>query len=194
MSRKVECFGGKHFELSKEWPNEDCVFLELEGFDFEASKNKVTVQIPAPLWDVLRTYPGCVTELAALDDKALLARAEQIVDARIGEWKKLSQKDKKPALWNFRLRDAGKPRIEQVRLELERLLADRDSQAAMLQKIAAYKKETTHEAATKEQEIRLRHWKSLEARAEKRKADEARKYKQKQTRHQKIIDRLLAKE
>lgn len=194
MSRKVENFGGKHFELSKEWPNEDCVFLTLEGFDFEASKNKVTLQIPAPLWDVLRTYPGCMTELAELDDKALLARAEKTVDERIAEWEKLSPKDKKPALWNFYLRDAGKPRIEQVRLELESLLADRDSQAAMLRKIAAYKKETTREAAEKEQEIRRRHWKSLEARAEKRKADGARRHKTQQARHKKIIARLLAKE
>lgn len=191
MSRKVENFGGKHFELYKEWPEEDCVFLALEGFNFEASKNKVTVQIPAPLWDVLRTYPGCVTELAALDEKTLLARAKQTVDERIAEWQKLSPKDR-TEFWNFHLRDAGKPRIVQMRLELEILLADRDSQAAMLRKIAAYKKETTHEAAAKQTEVNRRHWKRLEARAEKQKADEGRRCKEQQTRHNKIIDRLLA--
>ncbi len=192
MSRKVENFRGKHFELYKEWPNEDCVFVALEGFDFEASKNKVTVQIPVALWDVLRTYPGCATELAELDDKALLARAERIVGVRIAEWRKQSPKER-TEFWNFHLRDAGKPRSAQVRLELERLLADRDSQVAMLRKIATYRKETSHEAAAKEQIIRQQHWKSLEARAEKRKADEARRYKIQQTRHKKIIDRLLAK-
>lgn len=191
MSRKVEHFSGKHFELCKEWPEEDTVFLSLEGFSFEAIKNKVTVEIPCALWDVLRTYQGCNTELASLDDKALLARAAKLVDDRIAEWNALLLKDRKPKLWNMHLQDAAKPRAEQIRSELQRLFEDRESQREMVRTVEGYKKETTKEEHEKESLARQKQWKELGVQAEKRKQREEREYKQRQSRHAKAIDLLL---
>ena len=191
MSRKTDSFGGRNFELYKEWPAEDCVVLALEGFGFEATKNKVTVQIPAALWEVLRTYPGCVTELAPLDDRELLVRAQQIVDGHIAEWKSLPAKRRKHELWNFYLRDAGKPRIRQLRSELERLLEERASQRAMLRRIAAYKKETSRDAGERRLDAQRKRWKKDEPRIKRKEAASIRAYEERQARHRVIVERLL---
>jgi len=188
MSNKVNSFRGSHFELYKEWLAEDYVHLSLDGFEFEVSKGKVTVKIPTPLWDVLRTYSGCVTDLAHLDDTALLTRAENIVDDRIARYS--GKKAKNPLVASF-YQDASKPRKIQVREMLRRLLQDRDSQRKMIRQIKANQKQTTPEVAEKRSEAMQRSWKILGRRAEKRKLQSERIYKAQQARYEKIIGRLL---
>lgn len=92
---------------------------------------------------------------------------------------------------NDHLQDAAKPRDEQLRSVLERLLADRDAQIEMLRQIERFRRETTTDAAQKKSQVLHKHWKKLERRDKEREAQLTHKRKVQQARRAAIIDRLL---
>ena len=158
MSRKRTIVEGRRFKLYNEWPLEDPVFLELEGVPYETEQNKITVQIPAGLWEFLRTVPCASTELAGLGDRALLARAESIVDEQMAAWKQLTPKQlKTPPLWG--VTQEHKPRREQLREQLHLLLEERELQRKLQRQAAAFAKEASPAAERKRSEAHRRYWK-----------------------------------
>ena len=58
MSTKSTIAYGRDFQLYHKAFDEDYVYLELEGTQFEASYNPVKVAIPIHIWEVIRRYRG----------------------------------------------------------------------------------------------------------------------------------------
>ena len=58
MSTKSSIAYGPTFHLYNEALDEDYVYLEMEGVQFEASYNRVMVPIPMHIWEYIRQFPG----------------------------------------------------------------------------------------------------------------------------------------
>ncbi len=58
MSTKYSLARGPQFHLYCEVFDEDNVYLELDGTQFEAGYNRVLLPIPAHIWEVIRRYPS----------------------------------------------------------------------------------------------------------------------------------------
>ena len=56
MSTRATLASGLDFYLFEELFDEEHVYFELEGTEFEAAPGSVRVQIPLPIWEVIRTY------------------------------------------------------------------------------------------------------------------------------------------
>ncbi|MFM1841966.1 MAG: hypothetical protein RLZZ490_702, partial [Cyanobacteriota bacterium] len=65
MSTKSTVAYGPNFHFYQEALDDNFIYLRLEGVQFEASYNEVTVPIPVHIWEVIRQYPG--TDLSWAD-------------------------------------------------------------------------------------------------------------------------------
>ena len=83
MSTKATIAHGSNFHLYHEVFDEDHVYLELEGVQFEAGYNRVMVPIPVYIWEVIRHYPGVDLSVVEKTDEELQQYVEQEVDERI---------------------------------------------------------------------------------------------------------------
>ena len=83
MSTKATIAYGANFHLYHEGFDEDHVYLELEGTQFEAAYNRVMVPIPVHVWEVIRQYPGVDLKYADKTDAELRQYVEQEVDDRL---------------------------------------------------------------------------------------------------------------
>jgi hypothetical protein len=83
MSTKATIAHGSNFYLYHEVLDEDYVYLEVEGTQFEANYSRVMVPIPIHVWEVIRHYPGIDLKYADKTDAELRQLVEQEVDARL---------------------------------------------------------------------------------------------------------------
>lgn len=86
MSTKSTVAYGKNFHLYKEALDEDFIYLELEGVQFEASYNRVMMPIPVHIWEVIRQYEGTDLSWARRTDEEIVQYVQQQVDQRIREY------------------------------------------------------------------------------------------------------------
>ncbi|PZO38595.1 MAG: hypothetical protein DCF17_14365 [Shackletoniella antarctica] len=86
MSTKATIAYGKTFHFYHEVLDDNCVYLELEQVEFEASCNRVMVPIPVHIWEVIRQYPGIDLSWADQSDAEILDHVRQSVDDRIRDY------------------------------------------------------------------------------------------------------------
>ncbi|MEM8723657.1 MAG: hypothetical protein AAGE84_30990 [Cyanobacteria bacterium P01_G01_bin.39] len=86
MSTKITVAYGDNFHLYREGFDQDYIYLEMEGVQFEASYNQVMVPIPIHIWEVIRQYPGIDLSWASRTDDEILRHVEQEVDQRIHKY------------------------------------------------------------------------------------------------------------
>ena len=83
MSTKSSIAYGVNFHLYHEVFDEDLVYLELEGVQFEASYNRVLVPIPVHIWEFIRQYPGVDLGWVDKTDAEIAEHVEYEVDQRL---------------------------------------------------------------------------------------------------------------
>lgn len=94
MSTKVTVAYGTNFHFYKEVLDENFIYLELEGVEFEAYYNRVTVPIPVHIWEVIRQYEGVDLSYAHKTDEEIIQYVEQEVDERIQQYQQADEKSK----------------------------------------------------------------------------------------------------
>jgi hypothetical protein len=94
MSTKSTVAHGPNFHLYHEASDEDYVYLELEGTQFEASYNRVMVPIPVHIWEVIRRYPGVDLKYADKTDAEIRSYVEEEVDERIKRYAEAGETSK----------------------------------------------------------------------------------------------------
>jgi hypothetical protein len=92
MSTKGTVAHGPNFHLYHEALDDDYIYLELEGVQFEASYNRVMVPVPIHIWEVIRQYSGVDLSFAEKTDNELRQYVEQQVDERIARYHESEQK------------------------------------------------------------------------------------------------------
>ena len=88
MSTKSTITHGNTFHFYRECFDDDHVYLELEGTQFEAGYNRVMIPIPVHLWEHLRRYPGETFDHADLSDDDIRRCVERDVDGRIEDYRR----------------------------------------------------------------------------------------------------------
>lgn len=197
MSTKSPIVRGAKFELFKDWHEQENVMLKLERVRFDSDKDSVTVHIPIALWEFLRTIPAESTEAAALTDAQLLAKAEELVNETIANWKAREHERRKlPEKRRRFLRNIfggpDRPRHVQLRETVGRLLGDRDSARQLLRQIAVYRQETYPEAQRKRDEAHSQYWKKQHKKWEREKAVQKRRDEVWQRKQEKRVDKILS--
>jgi hypothetical protein len=86
MSTKSTVAYGPNFHFYQEVLDENFIYLRLEGVQFEASYNEVTVPIPVHIWEVIRQYPGADLSWADKTDEEVAQYVVQRVDERIKQY------------------------------------------------------------------------------------------------------------
>ncbi len=94
MSTKNSLAHGPNFHLYREAFDENNVYLELEGTQFEASYNRVLLPIPIHIWELIRCYPSIDFEHADKTDVELSQHVEREVDERLKHYQEASEKAK----------------------------------------------------------------------------------------------------
>ena len=94
MSTKATIAHGPNFHFYHEVFDDDHVYLELEGAQFEAGYNRVMVPIPVHIWEVIRQYSGVDLSFAEKTDEELQRYVEQEVDGRIKRYQEATEKSK----------------------------------------------------------------------------------------------------
>ena len=97
MSTKATVAYGKNFHLYKECLDEDFIYLEIEGVQFEASYGRVMMPIPIHIWEVIRQYEGVDLSWADATEEEIVRYVEQRVDERIQEYQQ-AENDKNKRL------------------------------------------------------------------------------------------------
>jgi hypothetical protein len=94
MSTKATLAYGPTFHFYQEVFDDDAVYLELEGVQFEAGYNRVMVPIPVHIWEVIRQYPGVDLSFAEKTDAELEQLVEQEVEERMWRYQEASENAK----------------------------------------------------------------------------------------------------
>ena len=92
MSTKSTIAHGPTFHFYHEVLDDDYVYLELEGVQFEAGYNRVMVPIPVHIWEVIRQYPGVDLSFAEKTDEDLRRYVEQEVNERIKRYQEAHER------------------------------------------------------------------------------------------------------
>jgi hypothetical protein len=92
MSTKVTVAYGNNFHFYRECLDEDFIYLELEGVEFEAGYNRVMVAIPVHIWEVIRKYEGVDLSWASRTDEEILEYVEKEVDERMERYQQTEEK------------------------------------------------------------------------------------------------------
>jgi len=92
MSTKSTIAYGKNFHFYHEVLDDNFVYLEMEGVEFEAGYNRVMVPIPIHIWEVIRRYPGIDLAWATKSDSEITQYVENEVDERIQDYSKTDEK------------------------------------------------------------------------------------------------------
>jgi hypothetical protein len=130
MSTKSTIAHGPNFHLYHEVLDEDYVYLELEGVQFEAGYNRVMVPIPVHIWEVIRHYPGVDLSFAEKTDDDLHRYVEQEVDERIKRYQEANENAKGLVrmFGSLAYGSADEPREQQVAEGLAHFTELRDHQ------------------------------------------------------------------
>lgn len=101
MSTKATLAYGDKFHLYLECLDDENVYLELEASEYEAHPGSITVQIPLPIWEVIRTYQGANFDLVDKTDDELQKYAEDFVHDRLRRIKEHPGKGSIAGLFGF---------------------------------------------------------------------------------------------
>lgn len=82
MSTKFTLAHGPNFHLYQDTFDDSNVYIELERTHFEVTPSRVMVQIPLPIWEVIRRRTGGELTFADMSDNEILAYVERKVDER----------------------------------------------------------------------------------------------------------------
>lgn len=117
MSTKSTVAYGKNFHLYKEVLDEDFIYLEIEGVQFEASYNRVMIPIPVHIWEVIRQYEGTDLSWADTTEEEIARYVEQQVDERIQKYQQAENEKSKrliALLGSLPYGGADHPRQQQI--------------------------------------------------------------------------------
>jgi len=116
MSTKSTVAHGPNFHLYQEAFDDDHIYLELEGVQFEAAYNRVMVPIPVHIWEVIRTYPGVDLSFAEKTDDEVYQYVQQEVDERIAKYEQANHQTKQllSLFGSLVYGAADTPRTEQI--------------------------------------------------------------------------------
>ena len=143
MSTKVTVAYGKNFHLYKEVFDEDFIYLEIEGVQFEASYNRVMMTIPVHIWEVIRQYKGTDLSWAYKTDEEIARYVEQEVDERIQKYQKAENEQSKrliALLGSIPYGVADTPRQQQIEQGIAYFNSLREHQLQIKQAIEELKK------------------------------------------------------
>jgi hypothetical protein len=137
MSTKSTIAHGRNFHLYHEAFDEDNVYLELEGTNFEASYNRVMVPIPVHVWEVIRHYPGIDLKYVDRTDAEIRQYVEREVDERLKRYKEASERSKGLVSLSGSLAfgTADQPRDQQISAGIEYFTKVREHQRQIKQAI-----------------------------------------------------------
>jgi hypothetical protein len=124
---------GSNFHFYHECFDDNHVYLELEGMEFEAGYNRVMVSIPIHIWETIRHLGEARLDLIKHTDEDLLAIVEAKVDERIEKYQEALRANPKGAGWisfsgSLLYGGADKPREEQIKNGMEYYHRERQRQ------------------------------------------------------------------
>ena len=139
MSTKATIAHGPNFHLYHEVFDEDHVYLELEGVQFEAGYNRVMVPIPVHIWEVIRQYSGVDLSFAEKTDEDLQRYVEQEVNVRIKRYQEANENAKGlvSMFGSLAYGAADEPRAQQVADGLAHFTKVREHQRQIKEAIVA---------------------------------------------------------
>jgi hypothetical protein len=151
MSTKSTIAHGDNFHFYHEAWDDDHVYLELEGAEFEASHGRVMVSIPIHIWETIRPLGGARLEVVNHTDEDLLALVEADVDERIARHEELLRENPDRAGFAslsglFVYGGADDPREEQIKSGMEHYRRERGRQRTA-QKTIKELREAQHRTA-----------------------------------------------
>ena len=137
MSTKSTIAYGNNFHFYHEAFDDDHVYLELEGMEFEAGQGRVMVSVPIHIWETIRPLGGARLELVNHTDEDLLAMVEADVDERIARYEELLRENPDRAglaslCGLFVYGGADDPREEQIKSGMEHHCRERERQRTTL--------------------------------------------------------------
>lgn len=150
MSTKSTVAYGPNFHLYREALDENFIYLELEGVQFEASYNRVMVPIPVHIWEVIRQYQGVDLSWADKTDGELIQYVEQEVNERIKRYQEAEPEKGKSLMAFFgslAFGTADSPRSEQIEQGVKYFKRLREHQQQIKQAIQEL--ERTNKPSTK---------------------------------------------
>ena len=148
MSTKSTFIYGKTFRLYEELlERTPHVWLEIDGGEFEATSRGVRVEIPLPVWEVVRQRSPARFDLAPLTDRQLRAEAENRVEAARAEYRAALARERaapnagkrkrgRKTMMHFFHRLARLPRAQHLESVVASLREDRTQQRRLLRTIA----------------------------------------------------------
>ncbi len=138
MSTKATIAHGPNFHLYHEVMDEDFVYLELEGVQFEASYQRVMVPIPVHIWEAIRHYSGIDLSFADKTDDELRHYVERQVDERITAYREAAQENRPRVSLRGSLAygSADLPRDQQVEEGMRHFTRVREHQRQIARAIA----------------------------------------------------------
>ncbi len=142
MSTKVTVAYGENFHLYKEVFDEDFIYLEIEGVQFEASYNRVMMPIPVHIWEVIRQYEGTDLSWALRTDEEIVRYVEQEVDKRIQKYQQAENEKSKrliALLGSIPYGNADTPRQQQIEKGIAYFKSLREHQQQICQAIEELK-------------------------------------------------------
>jgi hypothetical protein len=140
MSTKSTIAYGNNFHFYHEVLDDNHVYLELEGMEFEAGYGRVMVSIPIHIWEVIRHLGEARLDLVNHTDEDLLKMVEDYVDERITECQEALRQDPDRASW-FKFigclpyGGADEPREEQIKNGMEYYRRERRRQREVYEAI-----------------------------------------------------------
>lgn len=143
MSTKSTIAYGPNFHLYHEALDDDFVYLEIEGAQFEVGYNRVMVPIPVHIWEVIRRYPGIELRYAEKTDDELRIYVEREVDNRIRRYEKAGEAAKGflSLAGSLVYGGADEPREQQIAAGLEYFTKTREHQRQIKAAIAKLEQE-----------------------------------------------------
>ncbi len=142
MSTKVTVAYGENFHLYKEILDENFIYLEIEGVQFEASYNRVMMPIPVHIWEVIRQYEGTDLSWALRTDEEIVRYVEQEVDKRIQKYQQAENEKSKrliALLGSIPYGNADTPRQQQIEKGIAYFKSLREHQQQICQAIEELK-------------------------------------------------------
>lgn len=142
MSTKSTIMHGPDFHFYSEGFDDDHVYLELTGTEFDVEDNTVSVAIPIAIWEVIRDYTSISFDLVDKTEDELLRQVETAVEERMFAYAKSEGRRKglmaMSGAWVYGSADS--PREEQVSKGLFFLRREQERQRMVRDGIAELKK------------------------------------------------------
>ena len=91
MSTKCSVAYGPDFHLYREVFDDDHIYLQLEGVEYEATSQQVMVTIPMHIWEVIRRRGEADLSYAEKTDPEIQAEVEEWVDERLARYRQAQE-------------------------------------------------------------------------------------------------------